>query len=396
MNGSYILDPNDIHLSGKFSTNANITVCTKVQNPIPNSNISGLHVSENGEIYLITESGSVYKSNKFRKANELKFEELKFLKHKVKKLTTGFNFLTILTDDNRCLSSLDSDKTNLIESNKLKKLDVMDIESGTAHILASVVPKGKKIKMKKLINAVITNIHDNESETTPDDPPKVVNAENGEIEANGNEEQEGNDNDDEVDTPITIEAISCPSSVQDENEDDQEIRFINEGIEITNMDENVKSPESKNHVTIDPTVDVENHENGIVERPKTPMVHPTEEMEIENDIPDNIIDREEQSDNEADTSPIESLNESPTSDYSLEEYVKEEEKQEANNNHVPVEIDKKVPSNMSNGKSRKTSSNGKIKKMFSDMKSKSICGSNSTVLESKDVEVQMSKACVLM
>jgi hypothetical protein len=125
-------------------------------------------------------------------------------------------------------------------------------------------------------------------------------------------------------------------------------------------------------------------------------VHPTEEMEIENDIPDNIIDREEQSDNEADTSPIESLNESPTSDYSLEEYVKEEEKQEANNNHVPVEIDKKIPSNVSNGKSRKTSSNGKIKKMFSDMKSKSICGSNSTVLESKDVEVQMSKACVLM
>lgn len=426
-------------MSGKFGTNCNITVCTKVQNPVPNSNISGLHVSENGEIFLIIESGAVFKSNKFRKTNELKFEELKFLKHKVRKITTGFNFLTILTDDNRCLSSLDSDKTNLIESNKLKKLDVLDIESGSAHILASVVPKGKKIKLKKAISAVIMGNHEPEQNT--EDATKVVNAENGEIETNGNEnnnEEDENDEDKEC-TPITIEAISCPSSVQDD-EDDQEIRFINNGVDVTNgadevegtennevpkeeetnevvkenknTEENMNTGENmnteeKHHVTIDADADVENHEKPPIERQKTPMVRAINASEDDNPIPDDIIDREEQSDNDMDTSPIESLNESPASDYSLEEYVKEEDKQEANNNNntnkiakAPREITQKIPSNISNGKKKEEKpSNGKIKKMFSGIKSKSICGSNSSVIESRknsETDVQMSKACVLM
>lgn len=130
---------------GKFGTDI-ISTFTKIREPIQNSTITQLHISDTDEIYLVTECGRVFKSNTFGNVFDLRFEELEFLenKEKIVEVATGTNFVALITDNGRCFSSINDDKNNLIESGKLKNLRVVNISAGSEHVLVSVVPKNDK------------------------------------------------------------------------------------------------------------------------------------------------------------------------------------------------------------------------------------------------------------
>lgn len=180
---------------------------------------------------MTTENGSVYKSNKFKKVNELKFEEFKHIKPSIKKVSTGLNFITLLTFDNRCLSSLESDKINLIESKKLKNLDVVDINSGSSHIIVSVFPKGKSKQVKT--EEIFTINFDTIKE--PDDQENENCNENNfpsDIENFSSSDTFKNDQKTQITTNLSRATTSEFRSEESASETD-EIKFINNGIDVT-------------------------------------------------------------------------------------------------------------------------------------------------------------------
>ncbi|CRK96104.1 CLUMA_CG009540, isoform A, partial [Clunio marinus] len=128
---------NDLFIVGKFGS-MTISTFTKIRQPIANTNISQLYLSDDDEIYLVTESGLVFKSNDFRNIMELQFDEFKFsnLDEKILKIAPGENFASIITESGRCFSLLKREKT-LIESSKLKNLRVVDVNAGSQHVVVS-------------------------------------------------------------------------------------------------------------------------------------------------------------------------------------------------------------------------------------------------------------------
>ena len=137
-----VTDFNDLYLVGKFGS-VTITTFTKIREPILNSTITQLHLSDTDEIYLVTECGRVFKTNEFGDLIDMRFEELEFLenKEKIVEIATGTNFVALITEHGRCFSSINDDKNNLIESGKLKNLRVCSISAGAEHVLVSAEPK---------------------------------------------------------------------------------------------------------------------------------------------------------------------------------------------------------------------------------------------------------------
>jgi len=88
---------------------------------------------------LVTECGLVFKSNDFRNIIDLRFVQLRFPKNeeKVMRVAAGSSFVSIMTEQGRCFSSLHDDKNSLVESSKLSKLRVVDINAGAQHVLVS-------------------------------------------------------------------------------------------------------------------------------------------------------------------------------------------------------------------------------------------------------------------
>lgn len=123
-----------------------ISTFTKIREPITNSVITQLHISDDDELYLVTECGLVFKSNDFRNIMDLRFDQLKFPHNteKIVKIAPGMNFVSILTEQGRCFSML-SDETNLIESGKLKDLRVIDINAGAQHVLVSAEVRNEDV-----------------------------------------------------------------------------------------------------------------------------------------------------------------------------------------------------------------------------------------------------------
>lgn len=104
---SFFTEFNDLYIVGKFGF-MTISTFTKIREPIANSTIVQLHVSDDDEIYLVTECGLVYKSNDFRNIMDLRFDELKFPGNdeKVARIAPGSNFVSIMTESGRCFSLL--------------------------------------------------------------------------------------------------------------------------------------------------------------------------------------------------------------------------------------------------------------------------------------------------
>ena len=111
---------NDLHIVGKFGF-MTIPTFTKIREPIANSTITQLHISDDDEIYLVTECGLVYKSNDFRNIMDLRFDEMKFPGNdeKIVRVAPGSNFVSVMTESGRCFSKI-ADDSNMVESGKLK------------------------------------------------------------------------------------------------------------------------------------------------------------------------------------------------------------------------------------------------------------------------------------
>lgn len=123
-----------------------ISTFTKIREPVTNSTITQLYISDEDEMYLVTECGAVYKSNDFRNIIDLRFDELKFpsIEEKIIKIAPGTSFVSILTEQGRCYSLLEDEK-DLIESGKLKRLRVLDISAGAEHVLVSTIWRNEDI-----------------------------------------------------------------------------------------------------------------------------------------------------------------------------------------------------------------------------------------------------------
>lgn len=118
-----------------------ISSFTRIREPIPNSTITQVCISDEDDIFLLTENGIVYKSMKMKSVEDISFEEVKFpeMDDKIVKMAPGNNFLSIITAGGRCYSLLDEDKTTLIESGKLRELNVVDVNAGAQHVLVAAV-----------------------------------------------------------------------------------------------------------------------------------------------------------------------------------------------------------------------------------------------------------------
>lgn len=119
-----------------------ISTFTKIREPIMNSTITQLCISDEDEIYLVTEDGLVFKSNDFRNIIELRFEQMNFsgITERILRIAPGMSFLSAQTESGKCFSFLSNDKS-IVESAKLNQLKVVDICSGNQHVLVAVVPR---------------------------------------------------------------------------------------------------------------------------------------------------------------------------------------------------------------------------------------------------------------
>lgn len=114
---------------------------TKIKEPIPNSEIIQICISDSDDIYLLSDSGVVYQSDTMTTILDMRFEEIHFPGNdeKIVKIAPGLAFISIMTESGRCFSLLEEDKTNLIESGKLAELNVIDINAGAQHVLVSTM-----------------------------------------------------------------------------------------------------------------------------------------------------------------------------------------------------------------------------------------------------------------
>lgn len=147
---------NDLYIVGRFK-NMTIPTFTRIREPVTNSTISQLHATDEDELYLVTDCGSVFKSNDFRNIMELRFDELKFpnITEKIVKIAPGMSFVSVLTESGKCFSLLNNE---LIESNKLRDLRVVDIQAGAQHVLVSVMQREEDVNgnQDSLLNQTYT------------------------------------------------------------------------------------------------------------------------------------------------------------------------------------------------------------------------------------------------
>lgn len=127
-------------MTGRFNE-MTLSTFTKIREPIPNSIIIQLCIADNDDIYLLTESGSAYKSINMKNILEMRFEEIEFPDNdeKIVRIAPGATFISIMTERGRCFSLLAEDRKTLIESAKLKELDVINIDAGAQHVLVSTM-----------------------------------------------------------------------------------------------------------------------------------------------------------------------------------------------------------------------------------------------------------------
>jgi hypothetical protein len=125
---------------GRFK-NLSISAFTKIREPILNSTIIQICITDADDIYLLTENGTVHKSINMKSVIDMRFEEVQFdiNEEKIVKIAPGAAFITIITEKGRCFSLLDDDKSTLIASGKLKDLRAIDINAGSQHVLVSTM-----------------------------------------------------------------------------------------------------------------------------------------------------------------------------------------------------------------------------------------------------------------
>ncbi len=122
-----------------------LSTFTKIHDPAANSTIVQLSVSDDDDIYLLTENGSVHRSTNMKNIIEMRFEEINFPgnEEKIVRIAPGSRFISIMTERGQCFSLLEDDKMSLIESGKLKELNVVDINAGAQHVLVSTMLRGE-------------------------------------------------------------------------------------------------------------------------------------------------------------------------------------------------------------------------------------------------------------
>lgn len=135
---------NDLYMTGRYK-NLSISSFVKIKEPVPSATIIQVCISDDDDVYLLTDKGFVYKSENMKSVNEITFEQVVFPGNdeKVIKIAAGINFMSIMTDNGRCYSLLNDDKTVLVESGKLRELNVIDINAGAQHVLVSTIMRNE-------------------------------------------------------------------------------------------------------------------------------------------------------------------------------------------------------------------------------------------------------------
>ena len=411
---------NDLFIVGRFKF-MTIPTFTKIREPITNSRIIQLHISDDDDIYLVTDCGLVFKSNDFRNIMDLRFDELKIpnVTEKVVKIAPGTNFVSILTDDGRCYSLLNDEK-DLIESGKLKNLLVVDIKAGAQHVLVSAMTRNEDVNgnQEPMLNQTYTinfqpikGLGNGEENYQEPDTGENLRARMTRIKS---EEAMNYDNGDKLsvieleDTlcngsgTTTLECSGSSGKSSDQghspNPSDSTIRFIDNG-----FDKSMILPEGKliclhgdepvmkvrtNSVRINVDED-EDYEHKSIERTKTPMPRSRKVKVTNEDLDENgIIDRDEDLYNDDDDVSTSTMH---GSDDSLEQYIKEENKinDEKTNGFLPNKKIKKLKQFVSDIKDK---GKGLSCKNADNVIDEHEANLNDTLYHSKD----NSKSCAIM
>ncbi|XP_070494775.1 rho GTPase-activating protein gacGG [Chironomus tepperi] len=414
---------NDLYLVGRFK-NMSISSFTKIREPVQNSVIVQLSISDGDDIFLLTDSGNVYRSTNMTSVLDMRFEEVHFPgnEEKIIKVAPGLAFISIMTESGRCFSLLDEDKTNLIESGKLKELNVIDINAGAQHVLVSTFLRDEdyngngdstlnqtytisfnkitemgsgadnyqepvsvvteKIKSAKVIESLSTEKSDDDEKT---DNISLMDTEESLRGNNGSRattlECKDTDSSNSSSTHNKHSTTDRPDSV---------IRYIDNGIDKRSASANRMRNGSAKMNLNDTSEDNEDDEDRMkISRKKTPMPRARKLKEVtDEDLDENgIIDRDEDIYDDNDDVSTSTLR---GSDESLQDYINEENKVNSMN---------KANGNIINEKFKK------VKKFMIDMKDKGkglSCKNSDTVIDEypQDTETNVrdnhKKSCSIM
>lgn len=399
-----------------------IPTFTKIREPVTNSTITQLHISDDDDIYLVTECGLVFKSNDFRNIMDLRFDELKIpnIAEKIVKIAPGTNFVSILTDNGRCYSLL-SNESNLMESGKLKNLRVVDIQAGPQHVLVSAITRNEDVNgnQEPTLNQTYTinfqpikGFGNGEENYQEPDTGENLRARLTQVNC---EDLTHFDNGDklsviELDDESRATTLECKDTESSGHSSDQRlspnsdstIRFIDNGIDkspvipdggmFISLHGDLKSEPKVRRNSVRINVDEnEDYEHNAIQREKTPMprTRKGKSVTIDEELDENgIIDRDEDLYNDDDDVSTSTMH---GSDYSLEEYIREENKinDERTNGFLP------------NGKI------GKLKQFVTNMKDKGkglSCKNADNVIDEHESNMKdtiyhskdNSKSCLIM
>ncbi|KAG5678496.1 hypothetical protein PVAND_008164 [Polypedilum vanderplanki] len=366
-----VTELNNLYLTGRYKA---ITISSfhKLHEPIPNSTITQVCISDEDDIYLLTESGIVYKSINMKSVNDIAFEEVSFpeLNDKIAKIAPGLSFLSIITNSGRCFSLLDDDKTTLIESGKLRDLNVVDINAGAQHVLVSAILRNEDengnddnlllnqtytINFKKITE--MGSGVDNYQEPKTEEQLKSLSKIDSHMHDENTDIHDKNDNISLIDLEESIRGnesrattLECKdtesSNHSSANKNSSErpnstIRFIDNGIEKAIIEHKIKNGSVKINMTDtseendDDDEDEETKKN--ISRKKTPMPRARKiNIVTAEDLDENgIIDRDEDLYDDNDDVSTSTLR---GSDESLEAYINEENKiNELNNSNNNIQ-----------------------------------------------------------
>ncbi|KAL7048774.1 hypothetical protein ACKWTF_003488 [Chironomus riparius] len=413
---------NDLYLVGRFK-NMSISTFTKIREPVQNSIIVQIAISDADDIFLLTDSGNVFQSTNMTSILDMRFEEVDFPgnEEKIIKVAPGLAFTSIMTESGRCFSLLDEDRTNLIESGKLKELNVIDINAGAQHVLVSTLLRDEDYngngdsRLNQTYTINFNKITEMGSGADNDQEPviteKMKSAKVIESLSSEKSDDEKNDNISLIDIEesirgnngsraTTLECKDTDSSNSSSTHNkhsttdrpDSVIRYIDNGIEKRSASANrMRNGSAKMNVndTSEDNEDDEDEDRMKMPRKKTPMPRARKQKDVtDDDLDENgIIDRDEDLYDDNDDVSTSTLR---GSDESLQDYINEENKVNSMN---------KSNGNIINEKFKK------VKKFMIDIKDKGkglSCKNSDTVIDEypqdtvTNVNDNHKKSCAIM
>lgn len=164
----FVTENDEIHVLGKIKG----VLCSeslKIFDP-KIKDISSIHISRFEDIFIITSSGKVFKSQEFDQNENFSFDEI-FLRNeedKIIEISTGKSFTSFITDSGNFYTNFNEidDSNKFEEISKFKHMNIIKTVSGLNHILVHAVPRQTKTLVENFTAESDSDENDNELNKT--------------------------------------------------------------------------------------------------------------------------------------------------------------------------------------------------------------------------------------